>query len=304
MGKDTFYFTHDYNARGDEKIKLLLKKHGLLGYGLYWAIVEDLYNNSNALRLDYESIAYDLRTDEELVRSVINDFGLFEINEELFGSASIERRINHRNEKAIKAKESASLRWNKMRSQYDNHTNVSKNDANVMRTHYENDANALKNDANASDSDTIAMRTHEESIRSQYDRNANASKNDAIKERKGKEIKERKGDGKEEFPPPPVHDEKISLLPSGVILSMFGSQVMMKAKNFGIPHEKIPWELKKFDEFHIETAFTDAKHTFNSWGIWCSKWREKNLVTVEINKNHGISTAIAKTVNSRPEELW
>ena len=43
--KDTFYFPHDYNSRTDEKIKLLIRKHGIEGYGIFWAIVEDLYNN-------------------------------------------------------------------------------------------------------------------------------------------------------------------------------------------------------------------------------------------------------------------
>ena len=47
MPKDTFYFSHDYNARNDEKIKMLIRKHGMIGYGVFWAIVEDLYNIKN-----------------------------------------------------------------------------------------------------------------------------------------------------------------------------------------------------------------------------------------------------------------
>jgi len=45
MPKDTYYFSHDYNCRNDEKIKRLLRKHGMCGYGIFWSIVEDLYNN-------------------------------------------------------------------------------------------------------------------------------------------------------------------------------------------------------------------------------------------------------------------
>ena len=41
MPKDTFYFSHDYNARNDEKIKRLIRKHGMQGYGVFWSIVED-----------------------------------------------------------------------------------------------------------------------------------------------------------------------------------------------------------------------------------------------------------------------
>ena len=39
--KNTFYFSHDYNARNDIKIKKLIAKHGYLGYGIFWAIIED-----------------------------------------------------------------------------------------------------------------------------------------------------------------------------------------------------------------------------------------------------------------------
>lgn len=113
MSKESFYFSHDYNARNDEKIKRLIRKHGLLGYGIFWVIIEDLYNNANALRTDYEGIAYDLRTDSEIIRSIVNDFELFVIENGFFGSLSIERRLDDRNKKSEKARESAYHRWPK-----------------------------------------------------------------------------------------------------------------------------------------------------------------------------------------------
>ncbi len=111
MPKDTFYFSHDYNARNDEKIKRLIRKHGMIGYGIFWSIVEDLYNNANALRTDYEGIAYDLRSDSELVASVVNDFDLFIFNGDYFGSNSVQERLEQRNDKSEKARKSASYRW-------------------------------------------------------------------------------------------------------------------------------------------------------------------------------------------------
>ena len=113
MPKDTFYFSHDYNARNDEKIKMLIRKHGMIGYGVFWAIVEDLYNNANALRTDYDGIAYDLRLHSDIVKSVVNDFDLFEINGDYFGSSSVQARLDQRNEKSLSARKSASYRWNK-----------------------------------------------------------------------------------------------------------------------------------------------------------------------------------------------
>jgi hypothetical protein len=109
---DTFYFSHDYTARSDDKIKQLIRRHGMTGYGIYWAIVEDLYQNANALRIDCDGIAYDLRADCEMVRSVIFDFELFVHDGEKFGSHSVQRRLDQRNEKSKKARESASYRWN------------------------------------------------------------------------------------------------------------------------------------------------------------------------------------------------
>jgi len=156
MAKETFYFSHDFNVRNDDKIKHLMRKHKWEGYGLFWAIIEELYNNANALRLDCEGIAYDLRTDAEIIKSIIHDFGLFEIRGGEFGSISIERRLDERNKKSQKASESAHKRWSQCKS-----------DANAL----EINANALENNANA------------------LENNANASKNDAIiKGIKGKEI--------------------------------------------------------------------------------------------------------------------
>lgn len=110
--KDTsYYFSHDYNTRQDIKIKKLLVKHGMIGYGCFWSIIEDLYNNANALPLDYESIAYDLRVSENVIDSIINDFDLFIIEGNEFGSKSVEKRLEERNEKSTKARQSALKRW-------------------------------------------------------------------------------------------------------------------------------------------------------------------------------------------------
>ena len=111
MPKDTFYFSHDYNVRNDEKIKRLIRKHGMQGYGVFWAIIEDLYNNANALRTDYDGIAYDLRSDSDIVKSVINDFDLFVFDGEFFGSKSVQERLEQRNSKSESARKSASYRW-------------------------------------------------------------------------------------------------------------------------------------------------------------------------------------------------
>lgn len=108
-------------------------KHGMIGYGIYWSIIEDLYNNANALQLDCERIAYELRTDELIVKSVINDFALFTINDEFFSSDSVQKRLNKRLEITEKARTIANIRWNKV-----------KENANAMPTHNERNAIAMQ----------------------------------------------------------------------------------------------------------------------------------------------------------------
>ncbi|MDD2475160.1 MAG: DUF4373 domain-containing protein [Dysgonamonadaceae bacterium] len=157
MSKETFYFSHDYNARNDIKIKKLIVKHGYEGYGLYWAMIEDLYQNANAMPLDYDCIAYDLRASSDVIESIINDFDLFEVDGDTFGSLSVQRRMDMRNKKSRKARRSAMKRWG------DDDANALQNDANALRTHCDGDANAM---------------------RLAYERNA-------IKERKEKERKEK-----------------------------------------------------------------------------------------------------------------
>jgi hypothetical protein len=131
MAKETFYFSHDYNAMSDEKIKSLICEHGLAGYGAYWAIIEMLYNNANALRTHYKSIAFDLHTNEELIKSVINDFELFVFDGDKFGSMSVQRRLDERCQKSQTARDSAFKRWKKQDS-----------DANALPT--ESKGNAIK----------------------------------------------------------------------------------------------------------------------------------------------------------------
>ena len=131
MNKETFYFSHDYNSRNDVKIKKLLSKHGLLGYGIFWAIIEELYNNTNVLPLDYDTISYDLRIDKSVLISVINDYDLFVFDGDTFGSLSVERRLKERDERSQKARQSVLKRWNKL-----------KEDTNVLQSQYE--SNTIK----------------------------------------------------------------------------------------------------------------------------------------------------------------
>lgn len=146
--KETFYFSHDYNARSDTKIKRLIMKFGMEGYGVFWAIIEDLYQNDNSLPLDCDTIAFELRVNIELVKWLIFDSGLFVIESDSFKNLSVERRLNARKEKQLKARQSAIKRWHsaspQVPSDYSNLdlTDKSHSNANALQSH--STTNALK----------------------------------------------------------------------------------------------------------------------------------------------------------------
>lgn len=143
MAKDsTFYFTHDYNSRADEKVKLLLMRWGMAGYGVYWAVIEDLYQNGNSMRVNAERIAYDLRVGADMVASILHDFELFVFEGDTFGSLSVQRRMDERATKSATARSSAQKRWGEMRTQCERNANASKSDANAMHTNQ--GGNAIK----------------------------------------------------------------------------------------------------------------------------------------------------------------
>lgn len=95
--KSTNYFSHDSNARNDEKLVRLRMKQGAAGYGVYFMMLERLREEANYMSAkDYNMIAFDLRVDAAIVKSVVEDFGLFTFTDDgkCFYSDSFTRRMN------------------------------------------------------------------------------------------------------------------------------------------------------------------------------------------------------------------
>lgn len=95
--KATNYFSHDSNARNDEKLVRLRMKHGAAGYGVYFMICERLREEADYTSAkDYNMIAFDLRVDAAIVKSVVEDFGLFAFTDDgkCFYSESFTRRMD------------------------------------------------------------------------------------------------------------------------------------------------------------------------------------------------------------------
>ncbi|KAA5532683.1 DUF4373 domain-containing protein [Taibaiella lutea] len=127
MAKDKFYFSHDSNARGDDKTVALRMKLGWEGYGLFWAIIEKLRECENYTSVcDYNVIAYDLRSDSAKIKSIINDFGLFSFTEcgKCFYSESLKRRMDIKEEISQKRSQAAHERWNKSKEESNSNANA------------------------------------------------------------------------------------------------------------------------------------------------------------------------------------
>lgn len=107
MAKDTYWFTHDSNARNDIKIKALRKKHGSAGYGNFWIIIEHMRESENyslpLKRYTYEALADEFNmsaTDvEQFIDECITTFELFEKNNNYFYSNSLFKRMKKLDEK-------------------------------------------------------------------------------------------------------------------------------------------------------------------------------------------------------------
>ena len=102
MAKVTNYFSHDSNARNDEKILALRMRLGAEGYGIYFMVLERLREESGYSSVkDYNIIAFDLRVNANTVKSVVEDFGLFTFTDDgkRFYSESFTQRMEIKDEK-------------------------------------------------------------------------------------------------------------------------------------------------------------------------------------------------------------
>ena len=130
-------------------------EHGMAAYGIYVALMQLLEEDENhKLSKDYSMIAYEMRTDVSVVQSVVEDFDLFEVEEEHFYSKELSdtieqaRKVSEARARAGRAGGAAKARnftENAKESSSKCQANARKNVANAS----ESLANARKNVANA-----------------------------------------------------------------------------------------------------------------------------------------------------------
>ncbi len=93
--KELPYITHDFGARNDPKLMDLQMEMGGQGLGIFWCLVEMLWENGGTIPANYKSIAFALRWCKPAeVEKVVTGYGLFEVSDGAISSHSATARIN------------------------------------------------------------------------------------------------------------------------------------------------------------------------------------------------------------------
>jgi hypothetical protein len=149
--KDVYYFSHDCNARNDEKILAMRSVYGLEGYAMFFMIVE-IMREQNQYKLEmnkyiWSTLAMQMHTEaskvQKFVEDCINEFQLFVLKDEFLYSESLIKRMNLFKEISEIRSEAAKKRWEK---------------ANSMQNECKSNANALQNDANKNKLDKTKLK--------------------------------------------------------------------------------------------------------------------------------------------------
>lgn len=115
--KELPYITHDFGARNDPKLMDLQMDMGGQGLGIFWCLVEMLWENGGTIPANYKSIAFALRWCKPAeVEKVVTGYGLFEVSDGAISSHSATARIaemrTYFGAKSASGKKGAERRWN------------------------------------------------------------------------------------------------------------------------------------------------------------------------------------------------
>lgn len=157
--KKTYYFQHDFNARNDPKLQALIVEMGVAGIGIYWCLVEMLYEQDGEMPMSsIKSIAYNLHVKQKTVERVIKDFGLFDYDDDkaenvekspkMFRNKSVLKRLNRIIDISEKRKRAIETRWkskkNNESNEYKCNTNECDNDTNEVQKKYKSNTPIIK----------------------------------------------------------------------------------------------------------------------------------------------------------------
>ena len=113
------YFQHDRYARQDAKIKGMLsyfrkesEEKAKAAVCVFWWIVEDMHTDDYPVN-KLEVFADDYRCSVDFLKSILEDFELFHIENDCYVSNRVLRNLKEQEEKSEKARKSVQKRWDK-----------------------------------------------------------------------------------------------------------------------------------------------------------------------------------------------
>lgn len=105
------FFSHDYDARRNAKLLRVRKDMGMEGIGIYWCLIELLYERDNAIPVgDVDAIAFEFGVEDNKLLQLISNYDLFEVSDEVFSSPGIKKRLDERAEISDKRRKSVAQR--------------------------------------------------------------------------------------------------------------------------------------------------------------------------------------------------
>ena len=117
MKKDTFYFSHDFNAHNDVKILYMRQELGMEGYGIYWFLIESLADAGGCLPVNIIPVlAMQMQTTEAKINVIINNYNLFKVIDNQFYSQRLLEHIELRKSLSKSGKKGAISRWEKVKN--------------------------------------------------------------------------------------------------------------------------------------------------------------------------------------------
>jgi hypothetical protein len=112
MKNKSYYFSHDGNAHNDIKIQFMCSDLGMEGYGIFWFLIEALFDAGGYLPLKMVKIlAKQMNVSEPKAMAVVSNYDLFEISEENFYSNRLLQHFEQRKLLSNCGKRGAKIKW-------------------------------------------------------------------------------------------------------------------------------------------------------------------------------------------------
>lgn len=145
------YFSHDCDARNDERVTRLRIRYGAAGYGIYFMLLELLQAAPEyTLETDYKALAFDLRVPACRIKTIVEQSGLFVLIDDgkRFYSERLARDMGEQEKLELRRSEAAqyaaAMRWDAENGMRTSSKGACESHQKTMRIASKSDANRIE----------------------------------------------------------------------------------------------------------------------------------------------------------------